>query len=418
MLKRKDIELMAPAGSYESLMAAIKSGADSVYFGAGKLNMRASSSVNFSLNDLVKIANICQKYNVKSYLTVNTVIYDDEIEIAKKIAKTAKDSGITAIIASDMSVIKYCNEINMECHASTQLNISNTEAVKFFSNYCNVIVLARELSLDKVKTIYNNIQNQQIRAKNGELIKIEMFVHGALCMSISGKCYLSLHEFNRSANRGDCLQNCRRKYEVKDKETGNILEIDNEYIMSPKDLCTITFLDKIIDAGARVLKIEGRGRSPEYVKIVVENYNKAIDLIINNEYNSEKASELENNLKTVFNRGFWGGYYLGKKLGEWTNRYGSSATKKKDYVGKITHYYSKLKVAVALVESQPINSDDEIIIIGETTGAYIDKLNEIRLDDKPIKQAKKGDLISFKVNSIVRPNDKLYKWINANRQPI
>ena len=414
-ITRKDIELMAPAGSYESLMAAINAGADSVYFGAGNLNMRSRSSANFSLKDLRKIADICHEHNVKPYLTVNTVIYDEEIDEVKRVIETAKESGISAIIASDMSVINYCRRIGVEVHASTQLNVSNSEAVRFFSLFCDVIVLARECSIEKVQKIYDTIQSEQIKGPMGNLVKIEMFVHGALCMSISGKCYLSLHEYNHSANRGACLQNCRRKYEVKDKETGNELEIDNEYIMSPKDLCTISFLDRLIEAGTRVLKIEGRGRSPEYVKTVVEVYNQALNLYVNGEYTDEKAMELEEQLKTVFNRGFWGGYYLGKKLGEWTDRYGSSATKTKDYVGKITHYYSNIHVAVCHVESATISKDDEILITGASTGAYTENIEEIRVDDRIVESAEKGDIISFKVNSSVRPNDKLYRVFPAKR---
>jgi len=415
MIKRQEIELMSPAGSFESLMAAIQAGADSVYFGAGNLNMRARSSANFTIQDLNRISGICKDNGIKSYLTLNTVVYDNETDEIKKIIDAAVKSGISAIIASDMAVINYCRENNIEIHASTQLNVSNFEAVKFFSKFCDVIVLARELNIDQVSKITQAIKKQKITGPSGKLLKIEMFVHGALCMSISGKCYLSLHEHNYSANRGACLQPCRRKYEVKDKETGTELEIDNEYIMSPKDLCTITFLNKILDAGVSILKIEGRGRSPEYVKAVTEAYDEALNHIVEGSYSYECAKTLEERLKTVFNRGFWDGYYLGQKLGEWTDRYGSSATKKKEYIGKITHYYPKIKVAVVLVESSDIEVGCDILITGPTTGAYTSKIDALRLDDKVVESGQKGDLISIKVNSVVRHNDRVYKIIGSDR---
>jgi U32 family peptidase len=415
-IKRQDIELMAPAGSYESLMAAINVGADSVYFGAGNLNMRARSSANFTIKDIQKISEICKSHNVKSYLTLNIVAYDSEMNEILDIINSAKESGISAIIASDMAVINYCREKNIEVHASTQLNISNTEALKFYGQFCDVIVLARELSLEQVGKISEEIFLQKITGPSGNPVKLEMFIHGALCMSISGKCYLSLHEHNYSANRGECLQPCRRKYEVKDIETGNKLIIDNEYIMSPKDLCTIKFLDKILNTGVSVLKIEGRGRSPEYVKVVTEAYNKALQMICEDNYNIKSAEILENKLKEVFNRGFWDGYYLGQRLGEWTDRYGSSATKKKIYIGKVTHYYPKIGVAVVKIENSYLIVGDEISINGITTGVYSDIVREIRLNDEIKEKCVKGDLISIPVYSKVRVNDKIYKIIMADRQ--
>lgn len=406
---------MSPVGSWESLMTAINAKADAIYFGAGNLNMRARSSANFNIDDIQKIASICANHNVKSYLTLNTVVYDDEIEKIKEIIDSAKKAKVTALIASDMSVINYCREIGLEVHASTQLNVSNIEALKFFANFCDVIVLARELNINQVKKISHTIIEQNIKGPSGELVKLEMFVHGALCMSISGKCYLSLHEHNYSANRGACLQACRRKYEVRDKETGLELEIDNEYIMSPKDLCTIGFLDKLLDSGVTVLKIEGRGRSPEYVKVTTECYNEALDLICEGNYTQQDAVRLEEKLKTVYNRGFWDGYYLGRRLGEWTERYGSSATKTKEYVGKIIHFYPNNMVAAALVESSDIKQGDEILITGASTGAYTSQINELRIDDKKVDYGQKGDIISFKTETKVRPNDKLYKVIMAER---
>ncbi|MBP5473196.1 MAG: U32 family peptidase, partial [Bacteroidales bacterium] len=332
-MRREEIEIMAPAGSYESLMAAIQGGADSVYFGVEQLNMRAGSSNNFTLNDLKNIAKICKKNGVKTYLTVNVVVYDEEIEQMHQIVDTAKESGINAIIASDLAVIQYAFSIGIEVHLSTQLNISNTEALRFYSQWADVVVLARELDLTKVKVIYDNIHEQGIRGPHGELVKIEMFAHGALCMAISGKCYLSLHECNTSANRGTCYQICRRQYIVTEKETGDELEIDNAYIMSPKDLCTIGFIDKLLEAGVRVLKIEGRARSAEYVKTVCECYNEAINAVIDGSYDEAKTIAWRERLSTVFNRGFWNGYYLGQRLGEWNDRYGSAATMRKTYLG-------------------------------------------------------------------------------------
>jgi U32 family peptidase len=417
-MKRKDIEIMAPVGSYESLMAAIQGGADSVYFGAENLNMRAASSHNFTLDDLRNIVSICRNAGLKSYLTVNVVVYDEEIEQMKKIVDTAKKSGITAIIASDLSVINYAFNSGIEVHLSTQLNITNIEALKFYSQWADVAVLARELNLEQVKFIYDSIRENDIRGPHGDLIKIEMFAHGALCMAISGKCYLSLHENNMSANRGKCYQTCRKSYVVTEKESGYQLEIENEYIMSPKDLCTIGFLDKLIEAGVRVLKIEGRARSAEYVKIVSSCYNEAVAAVLDGTFNNEKAEIWTGRLSTVFNRGFWDGYYLGQKLGAWNSRYGSSATKRKIYLGKVTNYFSKLNVAEIKLENGNLNKGDDIIITGPTTGVIEFHVEEIRVDLKETKEAIKGELCSIKVLDILRRSDKVYKWVEENEVKI
>ncbi len=410
-MTRTDIELMAPAGSYESLMAAIQGGADSVYFGVEQLNMRSKSTNNFTLTDLKEISSICKKNRIKSYLAVNTVMYDHDLELMKSIVETAKQSGVTAVIASDIAVIQYAREIEMEVHASTQLNISNIAAVKFYANFCDVMVLARELSLNQVKAITNQIQEQQIKGPSGQLIQIEIFIHGALCMAVSGKCYLSLHEHNSSANRGACLQTCRKSYLVTDKETGYELEIDNEYIMSPKDLNTIGFIDKVLDAGVRVLKIEGRARSAEYVKTVSEVYNEAINHYLAGTFSEKLIENWNNRLSEVFNRGFWDGYYLGRKLGEWNNQYGSKATKRKVYVAKVTNYFGKLQVAELLVQADTLSVGDEVLIIGPTTGVIETKISEIRKDLVEVPQVKQGDIISVPVPEKVRRADKLYKLI-------
>lgn len=413
MLTRKDIDLMAPVGSFESLAAAVKSGANSVYFGIEKMNMRSRSSNNFTIDDLKEITEYCNSNGVKTYLTVNTVIYDNEIEKMHQIIDAAKKYNISAVIASDISVMKYCFDNGVEVHASTQLNITNIEAIDFYSRYCDVMVTARELSLEQVANITKEIKNRNVRGPKGNLVEIEIFCHGALCMAVSGKCYLSLHEYNFSANRGACLQTCRRGYKVTDIETGAELEIQNEYIMSPKDLCTIAFIDKIIEAGVSVLKIEGRARSPEYVKEVVETYDEAINSYFNNSYTKEKIVKWEERLKAVFNRGFWDGYYLGKKLGEWSDVYGSKATKTKVFIGKITNFFSKIGVAEVKFEtSESLRPGDEILITGPTTGALIQNIEEIRLEHKPVEQVKQSDLFSFKVNELVRRNDKLYKLTN------
>lgn len=414
-MDRKEIEIMAPAGSYESLIAAVQGGADSVYFGAEQLNMRAASSVNFSLSDLRKIASICRDNNLKSYLTVNVVVYDQELDQMRSIIDSAVESGISAIIASDLSAIEYAFRSGMEVHLSTQLNITNTEALKFYSRWADVVVLARELNLGQVREIHDNIRKQDIRGPKGEPVKIEMFVHGALCMAISGKCYLSLHENNKSANRGECYQTCRKSYIVTEKESGYQLEIDNEYIMSPKDLCTIGFTDRIIDAGIRVFKIEGRARSPEYVRIVSSCYNEAVNSVLDGSYDSEKIRLWMERLSTVFNRGFWDGYYLGQKLGEWNASYGSSATRKKIYLGKITNYFTKVNVAEIKLENGDLEKGDLLLITGPTTGVIEYKADEIRVDLKVTGKALKGEFCSVKISDYLRRSDKVYKWVDADR---
>lgn len=412
-MDRKDIEIMAPAGSYESLMAAIQGGADSVYFGAEQLNMRAGSSHNFTLDDLRKIVSVCNGHGLKSYLTINVVVYDHEIDQMQKMIDAAAESGISAIIASDQSAINYAFKKGIEVHLSTQLNISNTEALKFYSQWADVAVLARELNLDQVKYIYNAINEQDIRGPKGNPVKIEMFIHGALCMAISGKCYLSLHENNKSANRGECYQTCRRQYIVTEKESGYQLGIDNEFIMSPKDLCTIGFIDRMVDAGVRVFKIEGRARSAEYVKIVSLCYNEALHALFSGNYTSERIEEWKGRLSTVFNRGFWDGYYLGQKLGEWNEHYGSSATKRKVYLGKITNYYAKINVAEIKLENGDLNMGDHLLITGPTTGVIEYIAGEIRVDLKETDRALKGELCSVKIKDYLRRSDKVYKWVSS-----
>jgi putative protease len=413
-MNRKDIEIMAPAGSYESLSAAIQGGADSIYFGVGQLNMRAGSSNNFTLDDLRKIAVICKDNGIKSYLTVNVPVYYNEIGQMHSIIDAAAENGITAIIASDLSAIEYAFSKGVEVHISTQLNVSNSEALKFYSKWADVVVLARELNLDQVKFISESILNQDIRGPKGELVRIEMFVHGALCMAISGKCYLSLHENNTSANRGNCYQTCRKSYLVTEKESGYQLEIDNEFIMSPKDLCTIGFVDKMIDAGVKIFKIEGRARSAEYVKIVASCYDEAVKAVSDGTYSEEKIAEWRDRLSSVFNRGFWDGYYLGQKLGEWNNRYGSSATKRKVYLGKITNYFTKLNVAEIKVENGNLCKGDTILIMGPTTGVIEYSVGEIRVDLKQTDTAEKGELCSIKTDDYLRRSDKVYKWVSTD----
>jgi len=412
-MKRNDIEIMAPAGSYESLMAAIQGGADSVYFGVEQLNMRAASSNNFTIEDLRKIVAICKKNGLKSYLTVNVVVYDHEIEQMHRIIDAAVESGMTAIIASDLSVINYAFSTGIEIHLSTQLNITNIEALKFYAKWADVVVLARELNLDQVAHIYNCIREQHIKGPKGDLIKIEMFAHGALCMAISGKCYLSLHENNKSANRGECYQTCRKSYIATSMESGYEIEIDNEYIMSPKDLCTIGFLDKIIDAGVKVLKIEGRARSAEYVREVSSCYDEAVKAIENGTYNKEKTDGWRTRLSTVFNRGFWDGYYLGQKMGEWNTNYGSIATKRKVYLGKITNYFRKLNVAEIKLENGDLNKGDTILITGPTTGVVEYMADDIRVDLEVTEKAIKGELCSIKTPDYLRRSDKVYKWVDS-----
>ena len=412
---RNDIELMAPAGSYESLMAAIQGGANAVYFGVEKLNMRARSSHNFTLDDLGKIKRIANDHHIKTYLTVNTVLYDHELPLMKNVIAEAKQSGITAIIASDLAAIQFARSIGMEVHLSTQTNITNTESLRFFSEFADVVVLARELNLEQVQKIHKAIAKDKIMGPGGALIKLEMFIHGALCMAVSGKCYLSLDQLNASANRGECLQVCRRSYLVNDKESNIELEVDNEYIMSPKDLCTIGFLDQLLDAGVRVLKIEGRARSPEYVKTVVSTYNTAIQAILYNNYSKENIEQWEKQLATVFNRGFWDGYYLGRKIGEWSGKYGSRATKRKVYLGKGTNYFSRKKVAEFQLETKSLKLGDEILITGPTTGVIETTVKEIRVGYQPVKEAKKGDVCSVPIEDIVRRSDKLYKIVDSKK---
>jgi Collagenase and related proteases len=412
--KRTDIDLMAPVGSYESLMAAIQAGSNSIYFGIEQLNMRARSSNNFTFDDLRNIVSICEEHNVKTYLTVNTIIYDEEMEKMHKVVDAAAENHVTAIIASDISVMQYARRKGVEVHASTQLNISNIEAVAFFAQFCDVMVTARELSLEQVKYITEQIRQRDIRGPKGELVKIEIFCHGALCMAVSGKCYLSLHEYNHSANRGACLQACRRAYRVTDIESGDELEIDNKYIMSPKDLCTIGFINKIIDAGVSVLKIEGRARSCEYVKTVVECYDEALNSCFDGTYNREKIDGWKKRLETVFNRGFWDGYYMGQRLGEWSEVYGSRATKTKVYLGKVLNFFSKINVAeIKLETAEELSVGDEILITGTTTGAVQQIADEIREDLKPVQKVVQGSLFSLKTSEVVRRGDKLYKIVDT-----
>ena len=405
---------MAPVGSYESLMAAIQGGANSIYFGIEQLNMRARSSNNFTKDDLREIVKICKENGVKTYLTVNTVLYDNEINLMHEVIDSAKENEVTAIIAADVSVILYARSIGVEVHISTQCNITNVEAVKFYSQFADVVVLARELNLDQVANIYHQIVKQDIRGPKGELVQIEMFAHGALCMAVSGKCYLSLHEKSSSANRGACMQTCRKAYTVTEKETGNELEIDNQYIMSPKDLCTIGFVNKLIDAGVRVLKFEGRARSPEYVKTVLACYNEAVDAYLDGSYGEEKIAVWKEELSTVFNRGFWDGYYMGQKLGEWSSEYGNRATKRKMLIGKGTNYFNKIKVAEFLLESQELSVGDKILITGPTTGVVETTIDEIRVDLKPVKKAVKGDSFSIALDTVIRRSDKLYKIVDVS----
>lgn len=406
---RSDINIMAPAGSFDSLTAAIQGGADSVYFGIGKLNMRSRSSINFSEKDISKIVRICRQFKKKAYLTLNVVLYNDELEEARRLIKVARDNGIDAIIASDHAVLEYARQEGVEIHASTQLNISNINALKFYSGYIDVAVLARELSLAQIANIALQVKEMDIRGPKGDLIKIEIFAHGALCMAVSGKCYLSLHNHNHSANRGECLQDCRRGYIVTEKESGTELEIDNPYIMSPKDLCTIGFVDKIIDAGVSVLKIEGRARSPEYVKRVTECYDMAVKNYFEGNFNKETAAFLEARLAEVFNRGFWGGYYLGRTMGEWNDGYGSKALKRKEYVAKAMNYFGKIEVADFICESGTLSPGDNILIIGPTTGVIEQTLQILKVGDKVTSQVKKGDRFSFVIQKKIRRADKLYK---------
>lgn len=404
------MELMAPVGSFESLHAAIDAGADAIYFGVEGLNMRARSSANFTIDDLRDIARTCQQAGVKTYLTVNTIIYDEEIEKCHAIIDAVAESGITAIIASDIAAISYARERGVEVHISTQCNISNTAAVRYFARWADVMVLARELNLDQVSAIHRAIVEENICGPGGELVKLEMFCHGALCMAVSGKCYLSLHEMNSSANRGSCTQICRRSYTVTDNETGERLGIDNKYIMSPKDLKTIHFLDRMIEAGVSVFKIEGRARGPEYVALTVKAYSEAIGAICDGSFTAEKISGWDESLAKVFNRGFWDGYYMGQRLGEWSSKYGSSATKVKRYIAKGVRYFPKLGVGEFIMEAGELHPDDEIVITGTDTGAIIMKAGELRLEYDPVPVVKKGDSFSLKVPRKIRPSDRMYLW--------
>lgn len=410
----QNYEIMAPVGSRESLSAALQAGANSVYFGIGRLNMRAHSANTFTIDDLKEIAKTCHEKNVNTYLTVNTIIYDEDINVMHEIVDAAKEAGITAIIASDVAVMTYCNAIGMEVHLSTQLNISNIEALKFYARFADVVVLARELNLEQVAKIHSIIEEQNICGPSGKQIRIEMFCHGALCMAVSGKCYMSLDNAGRSANRGECMQICRRSYTVTDNETGSSLEIDNKYIMSPKDLKTIRFIDRMMKAGVRVFKIEGRARGPEYVYNVVTCYKEAIKAVTEGNFNDERKDEWDERLAKVFNRGFWDGYYLGQKLGEWNSNYGSNATERKVYVGRGIKYFSKLGVAEFSCEACEFGIGDNMLITGPTTGVIYVTVDEIHDDTSSVTTAQKGTRVSFKVPAKVRPSDKLYKIVKTN----
>ncbi|EGC85814.1 collagenase [Prevotella denticola CRIS 18C-A] len=408
-----EFEIMAPVGSRESLAAAIHAGADSVYFGIGRLNMRSHSANHFTIDDLKEIAGTCKAQGIKTYLTVNTVIYGEDIETMHEIVDAARAAGITAVIASDVAVMMYCRQAGVEVHLSTQLNISNIDALKFYAQFADVAVLARELNMDQVKEIHRQILEQNICGPKGQPVRIEMFCHGAFCMAISGKCYMSLHDANRSANRGECVQICRRSYTVTDNETGNQLEIDNKYIMSPKDLKTVRFIDRMMDAGVRVFKIEGRARGPEYVHTVVTCYREAIESVLDGTFTEEKKDLWDKRLSTVFNRGFWDGYYQGQKMGEWTKEYGNKATEKKVLIGKVMKYFSRLGVAEIAVEANTFSKGDKLLITGNTTGAMFLNADEIRYDLRPVDAAEQGWRVSIPVPGKVRPNDKLFKLMKS-----
>ena len=413
-MKRSDIELMAPVGSYEALAAAIEAGADSVYFGVGKLNMRSASAANFTLDDLAQIVATAHAAGVKAYLTVNTVVYEDEIRTMQEVIDRARREGVDAIIATDMAAILYARRIGQEVHISTQSNISNSEAVRFFAQWADTVVLARELTLEQVAAIHREIIENDIRGPKGELVEIEMFAHGALCMSISGKCYLSLYETNCSANRGACRQLCRRKYTVRDKETGAELDIDGRYVLSPKDLCTIDFLDRFIQSGVKVLKIEGRARGADYVKRVVESYDRALRLMESGEYNPTTAAALKERLQEVFNRGFWEGYYAGRPMAEHSEHYGSAATRRKVYVGKVVNFYKKISVAEVLVEAAPLEVTEEIFFLGPTTGVVEQKCEELHGPDGEItRRVEQGELCAIRTTELIRRGDQLYKFVPA-----
>jgi len=408
-----DIEIMAPVGSYEALAAAVQAGTGSVYFGIGKLNMRSKSTKNFTLDDLKTISAVCHQNGVKSYVTVNTVVFDEEIEEMHALLDAIKTNDISAIIASDQSVIQYARKIGVEVHMSTQCNITNLEAVRYYSQFADVMVTARELNITQVKKITEEIERQHITGPSGELVRIEVFCHGALCMAVSGKCYLSLDNFGTSANRGACVQPCRRGYEVTDRDKEVTLAIENEYIMSPKDLCTLPFLDKVLASGVKILKIEGRGRSPEYTKTTVGVYREAVDAIATDTFTEDKVAAWLERLRSVYNRDFWDGYYLGRKMGEWTQKYGSQATKTKLFIGTITNFFAKINVAEIKMETHELNIGDDIMIIGPTTGVYEDNVNEIRVDLETVNQSVKGELCSIPTHGVVRRGDKVYKIIDA-----
>ena len=410
------LEIMAPVGSRESLTAAIQAGANSVYFGIGQLNMRSHSANHFTIDDLREIAVTCAEHNIKSYLTVNTIIYGEDLSTMHEIIDAAKEAQISAVIASDVAVMAYCNEVGVEVHLSTQLNITNIDALKFYARFADVVVLARELNMEQVADIHRQIKEQHICGPKGELIRIEMFCHGALCMAVSGKCYMSLANSNRSANRGECVQICRRSYTVTDNETGNELEIDNQYIMSPKDLKTLRFIDRMIESGVTVFKIEGRARGPEYVYTVVSCYREAIQSVVDGTFTEEKKDQWDERLATVFNRGFWDGYYQGQTLGEWNKNYGSAATEKKVLVGKVVKYFSKLGVAEMAVEASEMSLGDKLLITGPTTGVMYLDAEEIRYNLKPVDKAEKGWRVSVPVPGKVRPNDKLFKLVKTEKK--
>ena len=417
-LSRSDFEIMAPVGSWESLIAAHQGGADAIYFGIEGLNMRSKSSVNFTLQDLKTIAQWCHEHGMKSYLTVNTIVYDEDVDYMRQIIDAAREAQVSAIIASDMAAIQYARQAGVEVHISTQVNVSNSEAVRFYSQWADVMVMARELNLDQVRKIHDTIERDNLCGPHGQPVRIEMFCHGALCMAVSGKCYLSLHETGASANRGACRQICRRGYVVTDRETGDELAIDNKYIMSPKDLKTIHFINKMVDAGVRVFKIEGRARGPEYVRTVVGCYNEALNAIVDGTYGSdEQIHDWNERLSRVFNRGFWNGYYLGQRLGEWSAKYGSSATRVKSYAAKGVRYFSKLGVAEFLMEAGELHVGDNILIIGPTTGAVPLTVEEIRVDLKPVEKTVKGERFSIKTDVKVRPSDKIYLWKEVTLTP-
>ena len=412
----KDFEVMAPVGSRESLAAAIQAGADSVYFGIGQLNMRSHSANHFTIDDLKEIAATCNEHGIKTYLTVNTIIYDDDMDVMHQIIDAAKEAQITAVIASDVAVMTYCRQVGVEVHLSTQLNISNVEALKFYAQFADVVVLARELNMDQVAEIYRQIEEQQIRGPQGNLVRIEMFCHGALCMAVSGKCYMSLHDANRSANRGQCIQICRRSYILTDSETGNEIEVDNKYLMSPKDLKTIRFIDRLMKSGVRVFKIEGRARGPEYVYTVVKCYKEAMQAVLDGTFSEERKDEWDQRLATVFNRGFWDGYYQGQRLGEWNKSYGSNATERKQLVGRVTKYFSRLGVAEVSVDASTFSVGDRLFISGPTTGALWVDVHEIHDNDgNPTDVAQQHQLASIVVPAKVRPHDKLFKIVRSSK---